>query len=110
MDEVKNVNEAKRIMLLDSEEVGAYIFKKNTIFPNELFPIIPACVFRYLACGLAQEIPDDKPIELEEEVAAMVGKVELPPAVVEEKVEKPKEMKKPTVKSNYSSTGKRIKE
>lgn len=102
--------EIKRIMLLDSEEVGSYIFKKGTIFPNELFPTIPACLFRYLDSGLAQEIPEDKPIELEPELAKVVGKVELPPALVEEVIEKQKELPKKPVKSTYSSTGKKIKE
>lgn len=76
-----------RIMLLDSEEVGMYIFKKGTIFPNELFPTIPACLFRYVSQGLAVEIPDDAPIELSEDVVEAVQTAELPEKI-EEKEEK----------------------
>lgn len=93
----------KRIMLLDSEEVGMYICKKGTIFPNDMFPTIPACVFRYLDQGLAEEIPEDAPITLTEDVVEAVNTVELPEKI-EEKEEKI--VTKP-LKSAYKAVGKK---
>jgi hypothetical protein len=104
-------------MLLNPKIVCNTKYLAGTTFPNDNVPFLNAELHKYVAQGFAKEMPDDKPVDLEEKIAEEVGKVKLPLIPEEQKIEIKKEQY-PEIKTkeekihrtNVTKSGKKPKE